>query len=105
MSLIAQKKLACTWLLVLFLNLQPSSLFAKLASFTLSPPDLALLVNPNEPEFIDNILLLFSLFLEKNEVNCLEKALVNKGANFHFDGRAGCVKVMSNVELALRVYK
>ena len=88
-----------------FLSLQPSALFAKLALFTLSPPDLALLVNPTEPKFKDNILLLFSIFLEKNEVNCLEKALANKGANCSFDGSAGCVKVMSNVELALRVYR
>ena len=87
----------CTWLLALFLSLQTSSLFAKLAFFTLNPPELALPVNPTEPEFRDNILLLFSIFLEKNEMNCLEKALVNKGANSSFDGSAGCVKVMSNV--------
>ena len=87
----------CTWLLALFLSLQTSSLFAKLAFFTRSPPELALRVNSTEPEFRDNILLLFSIFLAKNEVNCLEKALANKSANCSFDGSAGCVKVMSNV--------
>ena len=104
MILFTEKKHAYAWLVVLFLSLQPSHLDAKLTIFTLGSPDLELLVNPTETNFNENILVFFSVFLKKDEFDCLGKALKNRATNCSINASTYCTKVMVSVDKAVKLY-
>ena len=104
MKLFFRSKHIAVFLFVFLLGLQPLGLFAQLKSFTLSTPDLALLTDPAEIKFDNNILLLFSSLLEKKELNCLSKALNITATNCDHNNAPMCTEVMGKVMIAMPLY-